>query len=277
MLMIFYFAIPMGSGMGFMVGSTIASLFGAWQWGVRITAILGVICLMLIIVFIEEPERGKAEREKGEITAEIVATSYLEDLKALVTNQTYLFSTAGYTAIVFVVGTLTWWAPTAILHKDAWKGNVSNTDNLSPSVKSQVNLMYGAITCIGGIIGVSLGTILSNLMRRGVGPFRFIQTERSDAIICAVGAIVGVPTLFFGIYEIQYNMIITWILMFICITMTCFNWATNVDMLMAVIIPSRRNSAMSWQILCSHLFGDASGPYILGLRICVISGKKYLL
>ncbi|EYC44932.1 hypothetical protein Y032_0445g1585 [Ancylostoma ceylanicum] len=53
--------------------------------------------------------------------------------------------------------------------------------------------------------------------------------------------------------------------MFVTITATCFNWATNVDMLMAVVIPSRRNAANSWQILLSHLFGDASGPYIIGI------------
>ncbi|KAK6013912.1 hypothetical protein OSTOST_20744 [Ostertagia ostertagi] len=62
------------------------------------------------------------------------------------------------------------------------------------------------------------------------------------------------------------------VLMFICITATCFNWATNVDMLMAVVIPTRRNAANSWQILISHLCGDASGPYILGLISDAIRG-----
>ncbi|KAL6744533.1 hypothetical protein Aduo_017456 [Ancylostoma duodenale] len=53
--------------------------------------------------------------------------------------------------------------------------------------------------------------------------------------------------------------------MFIAITATCFNWAINVDMVMAVIIPTRRNTANSWQILLSHMFGDASSPYIVGM------------
>lgn len=32
-----------------------------------------------------------------------------------------------------------------------------------------------------------------------------------------------------------------------------------------IIVPNRRNIANSWLILLSHLFGDASGPYIVGL------------
>ncbi|ETN72843.1 hypothetical protein NECAME_13717 [Necator americanus] len=41
---------------------------------------------------------------------------------------------------------------------------------------------------------------------------------------------------------------------------------------LAVVIPSRRNAANSWQILISHLFGDASGPYIIGLISDAIRG-----
>ncbi|KHJ91637.1 hypothetical protein OESDEN_08493 [Oesophagostomum dentatum] len=53
--------------------------------------------------------------------------------------------------------------------------------------------------------------------------------------------------------------------MFVAITACCFNWAVIIDMIMAVVIPPRRNTAISWQILISHLFGDASGPYIVGM------------
>ncbi|RCN52886.1 hypothetical protein ANCCAN_00881 [Ancylostoma caninum] len=232
----------------------------------------GILCLVMIIVFIEEPERGGAERLKGEIAAAVVNTSYWDDIKGLATNLTYVFSTAGYTAIVFVVGTLTWWAPTAIEHNDAYKLGLNSTDALSPDVKAQVNLVFGIITCIGGIAGVAIGSTLSMLLRTGWGPFKFVQTIRSDPIICGVGALIGVPTLYFSLHLIPTTMAGAWGLMFVTITATCFNWATNVDMLMAVVIPSRRNAANSWQILLSHLFGDASGPYIIGIISDAIRG-----
>ncbi|EYC45643.1 hypothetical protein Y032_0421g1174 [Ancylostoma ceylanicum] len=61
--------------------------------------------------------------------------------------------------------------------------------------------------------------------------------------------------------------------MFIAITVTCFNWATNVDMLMAVVIPTRRSTANSWQILLSHMFGDATSPFIVGKLSDEIRGE----
>ncbi|WKY09588.1 hypothetical protein Q1695_002167 [Nippostrongylus brasiliensis] len=224
MLMFFYFAIPCGSGMGFMVGSAVASLTGDWRWGVS----------------------GSKN------------------------SPTYVFSTAGYTAIVFVVGTLTWWAPTAIEHNYDIKHPSNGTD--ANDNGAQVNLVFGALTCIGGIAGVAIGSMLSSFLRTGFGPFRYVQTVRSDAVVCGLGALIAVPSLYFALHEIPHSMTVCWILMFITITTTCFNWATNVDMLIAVVIPSRRNVANSWQILLSHMFGDASGPYIIGLISDAIRG-----
>ncbi|CAI9744428.1 protein spinster homolog 1 isoform X3 [Octopus vulgaris] len=53
MLMIFYFAIPVGSGLGYIVGSNVASAFGKWQYALRVTPPLGVICNLSeeIVVF----------------------------------------------------------------------------------------------------------------------------------------------------------------------------------------------------------------------------------
>ncbi|VDK56438.1 unnamed protein product [Cylicostephanus goldi] len=43
MLMVFYFAIPCGSGLGFIVGSSVTALTGQWGWGVRVTAVIGML------------------------------------------------------------------------------------------------------------------------------------------------------------------------------------------------------------------------------------------
>ncbi|CAI5452072.1 unnamed protein product [Caenorhabditis angaria] len=262
MLMVFYFAIPFGCGLGFVVGSAVDSWTGQWQWGVRVTGILGVVCLLLIILFVREPERGSAERDQGEIHASVEATSYWEDLKDLLSNATYVTSSLGYTATVFMVGTLAWWAPITIQYAEASRTNVTD---ISKERKAQINLVFGAITCIGGVLGVALGTIISNAWSRGVGPFKYIKTPRADALVCAIGAAICIPTLILAIQNIEDNMAFSWVMLFICVVASSFNWATNVDLLLSVVIPQRRSSASSWQILISHLCGDASGPYILGL------------
>ncbi|XP_008478918.1 protein spinster-like, partial [Diaphorina citri] len=78
MLAFFYFAIPIGSGLGYIVGSTAFSVMGAWPWSLRVTPVLGACAVLLILFFMEDPERGEAE---GRVTEE--RTSFGEDIRAL--------------------------------------------------------------------------------------------------------------------------------------------------------------------------------------------------
>ncbi|EPB70147.1 spinster domain protein, partial [Ancylostoma ceylanicum] len=197
MLMIFYFAIPFGSGLGFIVGSKVAALTGQWEWGIRITVIFGIIFLLLIIVFIEEPERGAAERQKGEIATAVAATSYWDDMKALVTNLTYVFGTVGCTALVFMVGTLSWWAPTTIEHSDAHKLGLNSTNMLDPDSKAKTNLIFGAITCVGGIVGVGLGSTLSMVRL----PNHITSGCPLSILASRCSAAVTVPLNWFGLHD----------------------------------------------------------------------------
>ena len=41
MLALFYFAIPIGSGLGYIVGAQMSSLLGSWHWGLRLTPEIG--------------------------------------------------------------------------------------------------------------------------------------------------------------------------------------------------------------------------------------------
>ncbi|KAI6199381.1 Protein spinster-like protein 1 [Aphelenchoides besseyi] len=263
-LMFFYFAIPVGSGLGFGVGSTVSGLFSDWRWGIRVTPILGVICIAAIVVFITEPERGKAEKAQGaENVDHLTASSYWQDLLYLAKNKTFIWSTIGYTSVVFVTGTLSWWSPTAVEHATAAKHNLTSFDQLKVEEKASISLIFGAIFCISGVLGVSSGTIWAHAWKRGRYCFR--RNIRADPIVSAIGSAVAVPFLFLGLHLITVNMLGAWISIFVAVTFLCLNWAVNVDLLLYIIVPKKRSVATGVQILISHLFGDASGPYIVGL------------
>ena len=74
----FYFAIPVGSGLGYIVGSETAKAAGQWQWALRVTPIMGAIAVLLILVAIKDPKRGESEGR-----SHLVATSWGQDLKLL--------------------------------------------------------------------------------------------------------------------------------------------------------------------------------------------------
>jgi MFS family permease len=67
MLALFYLAVPVGSGMGYIVGSNIAKLFdNDWRWALRFTPGLGFFCVILLVFFVKEPKRGGAEGSRQE-------------------------------------------------------------------------------------------------------------------------------------------------------------------------------------------------------------------
>ena len=67
-LAVFYFAIPVGSGLGYMISSHTASAFGSWQWGLRATPVLGILAVLMIVFIMEDPPRGESEGH-GELKA----------------------------------------------------------------------------------------------------------------------------------------------------------------------------------------------------------------
>uniref|UniRef100_F1L4Q1 Protein spinster 1 n=2 Tax=Ascaris TaxID=6251 RepID=F1L4Q1_ASCSU len=273
-LMFFYFAIPVGSGLGYMVGSYVSSWFGSWNWGIRVTPVLGIVCLFSIIFVIKEPKRGEIEVAKGMSNASgVTTTSYLEDLKALCKIPTYINATLAYTSVVFVTGTLSWWGPTGISHAFAIKEGLNSTELLSDDEKDRINFIFGVITMIGGFVGVSVGTALAQIWSNGKCCCRSIKSARANPLVCALGSAIGVPFLFFALHLIQTVMNISWVFMFLTITALCLNWSINVEILLDVVTPQRRSVANSWQILISHLLGDASGPYIIGLVSDAIRGS----
>ena len=54
-LAIFYFAIPVGTGLGYIVGSEVAESASDWRWGLRVTPIIGVVALLAVLFLMVEP------------------------------------------------------------------------------------------------------------------------------------------------------------------------------------------------------------------------------
>ncbi|KJH50384.1 transporter, major facilitator family protein [Dictyocaulus viviparus] len=265
MFMIYCFAVPVGSGFGFVIGTNVASLMGAWQWGVRVTAIGGIVALILLVILVDEPKRGAAEEEVvGADVNHETPSSYWQDIKALVSIPTFVTCTWAYTSLVFVTGTLSWWEPTIIQYSFAWNRGLNSTQQLPKSEKNQIGLIFGTIVTVSGLIGVSVGAFLSETLRQGYGIFRPFKTERAQPIVAGIGTLIAALLLFFVFLIGHKSITVVWILLFFLSMCISFNWSLNVDLLMSVIVPWRRNTASSYFILISHLFGDASGPYIIG-------------
>lgn len=60
------------------------------------------------------------------------------------------------------------------------------------------------------------------------------------------------------------DQIIFWLSSAVAITALCLSWTMVADILLYVIHPNKRSIASAFNILISHLFGDAGSPYVIG-------------
>ncbi|XP_052893687.1 protein spinster isoform X2 [Anopheles moucheti] len=245
MLALFYFAIPVGSGCGYIVGAKMASLMNSWVWSLRVTPVLGAIAVGLIIM-LRDPQRGQSEG-----THHMEATSYKADIAAIIRNPSFMLSTAGFTCVAFVTGALAWWGP-----KFIHLGLISQPGNEHITL-NDVSFHFGIVAMLAGLIGVPLGTLLSNRLRA--------YYDHADPVICAAGLITSSPFVYFALVVVKYSGSWCFILVFFAEVALNITWPIVADMLLYVVVPTRRSTAEAFQILISHAFGDAGSPYFVGV------------
>lgn len=128
-------------------------------------------------------------------------------------------------------------------------------------------MIFGGIVCAAGFIGVILGSSLAQYFRNLDG--------RADPLVCAGGIFVAIPFTFYGLANARSETTISWILLFFSVTALSTNWAVVSDMLLSVTLPNKRAFATAIQILISHLFGDATSPFIVGSLKDELENYKY--
>uniref|UniRef100_A0A8C6Q3R9 SPNS lysolipid transporter 3, sphingosine-1-phosphate (putative) n=2 Tax=Nothobranchius furzeri TaxID=105023 RepID=A0A8C6Q3R9_NOTFU len=233
MICVFYIFIPVGSGLGYITGAGSASLTGDWHWALRVR------CLQLGLFF---TTATKMQNMHNISTAGIILKSYV-------------WSSLGVTALAFLTGALAFWLPTFLFRahvtqglREPCNGDACNTTD---------SYIFGAVTVATGVLGGALGTSLS---RRFVDKF-----PHADPLICAAGMLGSVPCLFVIIFVASSSIPATYVFIFFGELLLSLNWAVLADILLYVVVPTRRATAEALQITVGHLFGDAGSPYLLGV------------
>ncbi|XP_037545087.1 protein spinster homolog 1 [Nematolebias whitei] len=251
MLSIFYFAIPVGSGLGYIVGSQVSAAAHNWHFALRVTPGLGLVAVLLLLFVVREPKRGAVEAR-----SELHQTSWLTDLRELSRNCSFVLSTFGFTAVAFVTGSLALWAPTFLFRAAVFAGTKAPCVD-EAHCSSSDSLIFGVITVVTGLLGVTSGVQLSRLLRK--------KNPRADPLVCAMGLLVSAPFLFLAVAFAETSTIATYVFIFIGETFLSMNWAIVADILLYVVVPTRRSTAEALQIVVSHLLGDAGSPYMIGV------------
>ncbi|KAJ3589910.1 hypothetical protein NHX12_010751 [Muraenolepis orangiensis] len=220
---LFYLVLPVGCGLGYVIGSSIATATGDWRWALRICPILGAVGVVLLILVCPNPRRGASEA-RGQVVAG--PSSYMEDIKYLLKNRAQVAQGSQQPCLV------------------------------EPCDTSE-SFVFGTVTVVSGMLGVGLGTALSRCL--------IVRVPNVDPIICAVGMLGCIPCFLAAIFLATRSIPVTYLFIFFGETLLSVNWPIIGDIVLYVVVPTRRATANALQIMVCHLLGDAASPYIIGL------------
>ncbi|HYW70909.1 MAG TPA: MFS transporter [Pyrinomonadaceae bacterium] len=235
----FQAAIPMGFALGYVIGGVLASYFG-WRAAFVIVGLPGLITAV-IVWLLKEPQRGKTETAESvaELQANEGATagdggeSWLRTVWRILRTRDWLLSTAGYTALTFVLGAFATWA-SSLLQEE--KG-------MSPI---GANLVLGMTTLAAGALGTFGGGWIAD---------RIVAKRRNGYfLVCAAGSLLGIIPSILALVTHRPIYFISAI--FVTVFFLFINNAPFHAILVGSVPPTIRASAMALNIVAIHLFGD---------------------
>ncbi|NXK55925.1 SPNS3 protein, partial [Chauna torquata] len=277
MLSVFYICIPVGSGLGYVLASSMADVTGDWHWAFRITPCMGGLALVLLILLVPHRIQRRTEAHRAlsisgtiRVAAEkpgvqrTAKTTWCQDVISLGKNWSFVWSSLGLTAMAFVTGALGLWVPMFLYRAQVVQGIVSPC--LQKSCNSSNSLIFGGITIGTGILGVIAGAEAARRLRK--------INNKADPLICATSMFVSALCLYVALMAAQVDILFTFIFIAFGELFLSVNWAVVTDILLYVVTPRRQSTAIALQILVSHLLGDAGSPYLIGTISNAIQAKN---
>jgi MFS transporter, Spinster family, sphingosine-1-phosphate transporter len=293
-------AIPVGSALGFALGTIVADSPLGWRWAFYLVVppglLLGAICF-----FMPEPRRGQAEIVEA-VTRRV---GWWEAVALCLSIRSYVLSTAGYTAMTFVTGGI---AVTVIDYIHERQGiyavseqalakieagealreklkpilgqRYDGADDFKKAIRDVVPAdefatLWGPLREASrtedspdlGPVGVYFGGIIliASLLATLTGS---ILAERlrsrmpsSDFAVSAAGAFFGLPFLIaFLFVPFPY----AWIVLFLAVFGLFVNTGPVNTILANVTPPAVRATAFALNIFFLHALGDVISPPIIG-------------
>src|SRR6266436_7024142 len=237
---IFQAAIPMGFALGYVLGALLAHYFG-WRLAFMLVGMPGLI-VSVFVWKLREPERGAHDAPPDKPKSEGQARqSWWQTTKQIFMTRDWLLSTAGYTALTFVLGAFATWA-TLMLARDK---HMSETG--AAVVLGVVSLVAGAAGTFGG------GWIADRVAaKRRNGYF----------LVCAASSLLGVVPAVIALVTHRPMFFLPAI--FFAVVLLFVNNAPFHAILVSSVPPAIRASAMALNIVVIHVCGDVISRFGVG-------------
>lgn len=242
---VFQAAIPMGFALGYVLGAVLAHYFG-WRLAFMLVGAPGLI-VAIFVWKLREPQRGARDLPTEEPGRQVVTestvdkASWWQTTRRILSTRDWLLSTAGYSALTFVLGAFATWA-TLMLARDK-----QMSETAAAVVLGVVTLLAGATGTFGG------GWIADR-----------IAAKRRDGyfLVCAVSSLLGVVPA--AIALITHRPLFFLPAIFIAVVLLFVNNAPFHAILVNSVPPAIRASAVALNIVVIHAGGDLISRFGVG-------------
>lgn len=265
---VFQAAIPMGFALGYVIGVVLAHFFG-WRLAFMIVGVPGLITAALVWR-LREPVRGACDDPKpaGDDSVDVsfanpdVRESFLRTSWRILRTRDWFLSTAGYTALTFVLGAFGTWATILLVRE---KG-------LSVT---RAGITLGVVSLFAGAAGTFGGGWLAD---------RLIAKRRNAYfLVCAASSALGIVPVFVVLATNNPWIFIPAI--FLAVLFLFINNAPFHAILVNSVSPIVRATAVALNIVIIHIMGDVISRFGVGVisdalqagRLSFIAGFARLL
>lgn len=244
---IFYMAIPVGAALGYVVGGLVSQAWG-WRAAFFVAGLPGLL-LAFWVLRLPDPPRGATEALGGSSIASPAerpgplralrrtATLYLQ----LARQASYALTVLGYAAYTFAVGGLAFWMPTFL-------------ERVRAVPVSQATTGFGAIVVVTGFLGTFAGGWLGDYCLR--------HTRQAYLWVSGIATLLALPLVFVCLTaaapSVFYPALVAAELLLFMST------GPINSVIVALVSPAHRASAVALSVLAIHLLGDVVSPPLIG-------------
>jgi MFS family permease len=236
----FYLAMPIGAGLGLMLGPIIANRLG-WHNAFFIVGFPGLAAAVLVL-FLPEPVRGatesvSVERLKEHERAGVRREEYLD----LMVNSSYTYSVFGMSAYTFAIGGLLIWVPNYLFYTRQFEQERANT-------------ILAGVTFAAALTGMISGGWLSDRLAR----------SRPGAMFVVPGLAMLASIPFVILALVSKSEAVIYPSIFMAEALMFVNTGPCSAIIANVVLPHLRAAAFAVSTFAVHFLGDIWSPSLIG-------------
>jgi MFS transporter, Spinster family, sphingosine-1-phosphate transporter len=233
---LYYLALPVGTAVGMILGGTIADAFG-WRAVFWVVGLPGLLAAGAGL-WMRDPGRGAAE---GRAQVGAADRPALRDYLELFRTRTFVYNTAGMSAVTFAIGAYGAWG---LMFYE-------NVHRLTPT---QASITIGGLMVVASMIGIAMGAFVADAV--------FKLTKRAYLLVAAFAVMTATPLGAIGILDPVYKQSLVYLFLASLLMSMVLGPCNTV---IANVVPANRRAvAFATFIFLMHLFGDISSQVLLG-------------